>query len=332
MKSVKKLAVLGCALGILGLGAAVSSAATNWKFHLFTAPVNPATQAFQQFAKEVSDETNGELKIDVYPAQELPYPTTEMPMTVRKNHVQMADAYGGLVSGQLPIAGMFDLPFFVRTLDELNVAVETIKPKLENDLKKFKAKLLFYYTWPLQNIWTSVPVDSLAGLKNLKIRTNNLPQLNFVNQAGGAAVTMSPTEVAPAAQRHVLDGAITAGFAMYGVKWNEFLRYGYILNMHLAPSFIIVNENAYNALPENVRKVLDEKAAKYQQVMIDTFVKEDGSAMEALKADGVKMTFITDEDVKLAEGFAHKGWEEWNAKQKPEIQELFAKVRQALNK
>ncbi len=327
---MRKLLVIGCSL--LVLGSSVPCEATTWKFYLFTAPVNPGTQAFQQFAKEVFEETKGELKIDVYPAQELPYPTTEMPMTVRKNHVQMADAYGGLVSGQLPIAGLFDLPFLVRDLDELKLTMEMIKPKLESDLKKFRAKLLFYYTWPLQNIWTSVPVDFLDTLKGLKIRTNNLPQLNFINQLGGAAVTMSPTEVAPAAQRHVVDGAITAAFAMYGVKWNEFLRYGYILNMHLAPSFIIVNENAYKALSEDIRRVLDEKAAKYQQIMIDTFITEDSSAIESLRADGVKMTYVTDEDVKKAENIAHQCWDEWTSKQKKDIQDLMIQVRKGLNK
>lgn len=146
------------------------AAKVTWKMYLYTGAINPITQTMQALSKEVVNKTNGGFEIKVYPAKELPYSATQMPQIVRNRDVELADGLGGFIAGQLPLVGVFDQPFLITNTDQLEKAWKVAVPYLNKRLKRFKARVLFPYVWPAQNLWSTTAINKMSDIKGKKIR------------------------------------------------------------------------------------------------------------------------------------------------------------------
>jgi len=299
--------------------------------YLYTGAINFGTQTMQQFAKDIADQTGGKFKIQVFPAKELPYSATQMPQIIRNRDVELADGLGGFIAGQLPLVGVFDLPFLITDSEKLKTAWLVASPFLNKSLKKFNARVLFPYAWPAQNLWSTVPINKLEDIKGKKIRCTNRQQVELIKLLGGAPVTMTTSEVPPAVQRKVIQGVLSAAYAILGAKWSDFLDYGYVMDLHLAISLIMVNEKAYEELPPEFKKVLDETALKYSNKLLAEFpnVKEQ-AARKTLAEQGMQIVNATPQEIDKAKSLIRPHWEKWAKENGSEAEKMLQAVLKAL--
>src|SRR5699024_8847250 len=122
--------------------------------------------------------------------------------------IQIAD--DGFPYGNIPIAGILNLPMLLPTEAQFEKAVKVMRPYLLDAFAKHGIKVLAIYHYPQQVLWSSKKLTSFSDLKGLKIRVSSPQQAKFVETFGGVPVTLGTPEVAPALQRGVVDGAITA--------------------------------------------------------------------------------------------------------------------------
>jgi TRAP-type C4-dicarboxylate transport system substrate-binding protein len=315
----------------LGYQTSVLATEVSWKMYLYTGAINYGTQIMQEFAKDISEQTGGKLKIQVYPAKELPYSATQMPQIIRNRDVEMADGLGGFIAGQLPLVGVFDLPFLITDSEKLKKAWAAASPFLNKSLKKFNARVLFPYAWPAQNLWSTVPIDKLDDIKGKKIRCTNRQQVELIKLLGGSPVTMTTSEVPPAVQRKVIEGVLSAAYAILGAKWSDFLDYGYVMDLHLAISLIMVNEEAYEELSPEFKKILDETAIKYSNKLLAAMPNEkEQAARKTLAEQGMRIVNATPQEIDRAKSLIRPHWDKWAEQNGPEAEKMLQAVLEAL--
>ncbi len=319
-------------LHALGHGA---MAAEKWDFFLYVGITHPVGQYAKEFAEEVKKRTHGALEIVVRPAGELPYNMSEMARVVGQGQVQLADGYAGFIAGDTKIASLPSLPFLITTAPELMRAMEVLEPYVVKDLDRFGTAVLFWYTYPPQNIWgRGKPITTIADFKARKIRANSPEATEMLKRFGAVPVTFAPAEVPAAAQRGAIDGVITAGFNLLASKWYEFTEWAFLPDISIGgPSYILVNKKAVDALPPDARTALRAVGREFQERMLREIPAREEQDQTTLQASH-KIRLIRPPAAESQKGrsIMEPYWEQWARERGPAAVEALAAVRKTLGK
>ena len=124
-------------------------------------------------------------------------------------------------------------------------------------------------------------IEDFAGRK---FRTTDGKQNEMLKRLGAASVSLTLAEVPVAVERGVVDGFVTAGFNVMGAKWYEFVKWGYMPNIHVGgPDYVLVNLAAYNKLAPAVRTALDAVAAEWGPRMTRQNAADEVRDLEILR-------------------------------------------------
>ena len=328
------LAVLaGLAAATANIGPA--TAQTKWDLYAFTGVTHPITVRYQMFADEVKKATGGKLVILVRPAGELPFRATEVVKATSQGQVQLAAAYQGFISGEMPISSLASLPFLVRNAKELEKVYPIIEKYTKPAFAKRGLRTLFWHTWPEQNIYgKGKPIKSIADFAGRKIRSTDGKQAAMLKQLGASSVNLTTPEVPVAIERGVADGYLTAAFNIIGAKWYEFTEWGWMGEVHIGgPDYLIMNEAAYEKLPADVRTKLDEVAKAFGPKMRAMNIGDEKGAIEAMKTKH-KIALYTPPKAQMEELQAKMKpyWESWAKNHGKDAVAQLKEIRAALGK
>ena len=307
----------------------------QWDLFAFPGATHPITLRLKEFSDEVKKRSNGQLVITVRPAGEFPFKASEVVRATGLGQVQVGEGYSGFISGAVPLASVANLPFLVRTSDELTKVWPIIRKYAEPEFEKAGVKTLFYFEWPLQNLYgRGAQVRKLEDFAGRKFRTTDGKQNEMLKRLGAASVSLTLAEVPVAVERGVVDGFITAGFNVMGAKWYEFVKWGYMPNIHVGgPDYILVNLAAYNKLPPAVRTALNDVSAEWGPRMTKQNAADEVRDLETLRTKhGVDLFTPSKEEVdKLAERM-RPYWDSWAAEHGANGAALVKEIRAALNR
>lgn len=330
MRSFARLGVATAAL-VMGALPATAKDTIEWDFPGYYGINAPTTKLLTEFADEVEQKTDGRLKITVLAAGELPYSASEYHRIAGNGDVQLADT--AWLSGDIAAAGALTLPLLVRNFGELRTAMDAALPAINSDLERFGAKVLFYYSFPVANFWgTGEPPANLEAFSGRKIRGLTPEHSDLISQLGGAPVTIATPEVITALQYGTVDTAITSAFGITGAKWNDMIDWKYSVDLAPSPSFVVVNTEAYEALPDDVRATLDEVAAEWSDKMLDAIEEAEVQSTETLKEGGLEVVEASDEDMAELQPIAEGLWEKWPDGRNEQAGEALAKIRESLGR
>lgn len=259
----------------------------EWDYVLFVGLEHHYGQLAQEFADDVRERTDGRLDITVRPAGELPYTADEYLARAGDGSMEMADALATFMAGGCRVGAMPALPMLVPDFETFDQIWPILEPEVEGCIQDAGADLLYTYLWPTQNVWGSGdPVASLDDLAGLTIRQTSPEHGAMVEAVGGEAVTLTTEEVPPAIQRGVMDGLLTAALNAWSGSWYEFLDWAYIIDAGIVPSYILVNQQAYEGLPDDLRTALDEAAAAATERNNTRTTEAETEARELLQSEG----------------------------------------------
>ena len=324
-----RAAALCLLLGLMILSNGQAPAAEDWNFYMHQSASNFATsRGAKLFTEEIEKATNGELKVRLHLAGTLQINASNITQAVGGNVVQIGDDLFN--SGNIPVAGIPRLPMLIQSYEDFAKADAVLKPYIEKAYREKGSTLLASYTYPLQFIWGRKKLESLDGIKGMKLRVAQPEQGEFVRRFGGTSITMSAPEVPSALDRGVVDGIFTAGVG--AVLWKDLLKYGYVLIINVNNSYFIANTEAYNKLSPDLQGKLRkaaQDAAKWNQ---ETMQEEEAASVKTLTDAGYTMTTAkAEEAAKVAETMTPY-WDDWAKSRGPDVVEALAKVRAALGR
>ncbi len=319
------------AIGFVAIGSFKSQAAPiKLTFSIFFPPTHAQAKAAMDFAKEIEKRTNGQVQITCFPGGTL----TKAPQCydgVVKGLSDMGNSCFAYTRGRFPVMAAIDLPMGYKSgLVASQVANAFAKSTNPEELQD--VKVLYIHAHGPGLLHTKNPVRKLEDLKGMKIRATGL-SAKVVQALGGVPVAMPQGDTYEALQKGVAEGTFGPIEVLKGWKQGEVIDYttecfsvGYTTAM-----FVVMNKDKWNALPADVKAVIDELSEKWVAV--------HGNVWDSADDEGRKFTIgLGNELIPLSDSESDK----WRNAVEPVIDayiadnpnggESVSRVRELINK
>ncbi|MGK7752144.1 MULTISPECIES: TRAP transporter substrate-binding protein [unclassified Roseovarius] len=285
--------------GTVSLSAITAASAQSTSISLAhgAAPDHPWNLAAQKFAEEVSEQSDGDISVNIFTAGQMGS-EREMVEATQSGSIQMSLVSTMAMSGTEPSLQVFDLPYLFpneETAYEVldgEIGEEVAAPLLNKGLRN-----LAYWENDYRQLSNDVrPIESIEDVEGLKIRVPETPILmTWVEELGGVATPIPYTELYGALQQGVVDGQDNGILLMRSANYYEVQDY-YTLTRHIyAPVAFLVNENFYQSLSDESRGIIQtaaENARDYQREISREAREQDLATMEEA---GLQITELSDE-------------------------------------
>ncbi len=267
--TLKKLA-LGLTLGAAIVGAA-SSAFADTKILKFahdnkTDPFeNPAHACTAVFANIVEADTNGSIKVEVYPSNQLGS-AAEHVQFIQDNVVQATLTSTGAISSYYPRIDVLNLAFaFDHNAATYEVFDGPFGTALAADIEATipNTKVLgFPDTGGFFAITNSKrPIEKLEDFEGIRVRTMTLPSHQKIIQAmGGEAYPLSWGEVYSGLQTGVIDGQMNPVPIISFANFSEVQDYMTLTNHLFSPYTFMMSKSFWDSLSEDEQRVVNYAA------------------------------------------------------------------------
>jgi TRAP-type C4-dicarboxylate transport system substrate-binding protein len=160
------------------------------------------------------------------------------------------------------------------------------------------AKVLWIWVHPPgQFHMAKKSVRVLEDLAGLKIRSATPTTVAMVKALGATPVTIAAPEAYNALERGVVDGTIFPWEAVSSFKLYEVLRYHAVVDLYATPLMTIMNQQKYDGLPPDLRKVIDDLSGMWGAEFTGTvWDKNEHEGIAAAKKVGATIYTIPQEE------------------------------------
>ncbi len=138
-------------------------------------------------------------------------------------------------------------------------------------------------------------------LKGLKIRTQeNDIHMKIVNDLGASATPVAFSELYTALQQGTVDGQENGIALTYSMGFNEIVKYMTNLPHIYDPYIVVMSTDAWNSLPDDLKPMIEEYAAKFCQYEREFNKQNDEEYLEKMKSEtGLQVYTPTAEEAQL---------------------------------
>jgi C4-dicarboxylate-binding protein DctP len=253
------------------------------------------------FKGVLEQETGGKIQVNIFPASQLGK-EREMMEAVKLGTMEAVIITEGTTVNFFAPMGVLGIPFLYPSID---VAWKVMDGPFGQEMKETMRKQTGFRVvgtaapGPLRNFGTNKPVQKVADLKGVRIRTMEHPGHQAMVRALGASPTPLPFgEVYSALKSGVIDGLELPYQAILNMKLNEVISH-VIVDGHLFnQTFLIVGDKWFSALPAEHRAAVlkaGQAAEKAGRGLVQIW---EAVGAEELKSKGVKLYFPTAAEAK----------------------------------
>ena len=254
----------------------------------------------ENFARMVGEMSNGRLTARVYGAGEM-VPAFEVFDAVSQG---VADAGHGAAyywKGKIPSSVFFTAIPFGMTAQEINAWLH-FGGGLELWREAYAPANMIPFAGGNSGVqmagWFRKEINSLADLQGLKMRIPGLAGDVFT-AAGGTSVRISGGELYTSLQTGVIDAAEWVGpYNDLALGLHEVAKYYYYPGWHEPGAMLelIINKDAYEALPPDLQAIVTAAARAANQMMLDEFTARNNAALrELVEKHGVQLRQLPDD-------------------------------------
>jgi len=243
-----------------------------------------------EFAKRVKEKTGGKVVIQVYGASQLG-DDTELMQKVKLGTVDMA-LPSTVMSSVVPAFGLFEMPYLVKDRDHMKrIDKEIVWPTLVPIAEKAGYRILATWENGFRQITNNLHAIKVpADLKGIKLRVPKGKWRVKMFQAYGASPSaMGLSEVFVALQTGVMDGEENPLTQIYTSKFQEVQKYLSMTDHVYTPAYVVISPRKFDALPEALRKQIQEAAQETQAFVYQTGAKMDDELLGKLKQGGMQV-------------------------------------------
>lgn len=311
---LRGLAVTAVLLAGAALTGEASAQATKWRCQTLWAANSINMKIFAAWTDRVRAMSGGRLDIEALPDGTV-VKAPEMYNAVR-NGVLDCQNGGGTWSANLDVAfslfgdmaGAYERPEQMQIWYEYRGGKE-IARELYGKYNTMHVGLVWH---GVESIPLKKAVRNTADLKGLKMRSPPGPVSAILSKFGGAPVTMNGSEVYSALERGVIDATDWGTLSM-----NDDLGFHKIAPFAIYPGFhsmpatdIVVNMAKWNALPADLKALLEVSVRDFARDMAQQLVLADEKVAKDASKKGLELINWSTEERKKFRVAAVQAWEE----------------------
>ncbi|MBN9455606.1 MAG: TRAP transporter substrate-binding protein [Bosea sp.] len=306
---------------VFGAGAALAQ--TSWEMPTEYPETAIPGEGVANFARLVNERAGGRLTVKPSFDAKRGIKSAQMIAAVQKGEVAAGDAFAGALGAVDPLFGLSSLPFLATSIDDARRLTDLARPAYEKKLAGFGQKLLYTTPWPASGIWSKTPLDSAAALTGLSIRTYDATSTAVMNAAGAKAANLSFADAMPKVKDGSVVAVLSSGDGGAGRNLWDYLPNFTEVNYAMPISIASVNLAAYEALPADLRQVVDAAAQETEQRQWAAIRTRLGENYARMRANKVAIRTEVPPDLALALAKAGRmAVEEWQRKAGPEGREM----------
>lgn len=282
---------VGLAAALLAGSAIASAQAVTLKFAHPVPESDPQHVMATFFADELAKRTDGAITVQIFPNGQLGN-DAQMIDGARSGIIEIAMVGLNNLTGLMPEAGAFELPFIFPTRDEAYAMLDGAPgQKITAQFETFGLKSLGYPENGYRNMTNSrAPIRVPADVEGLQMRVNNSKALNDMFLALGAAPQQLPVaELYTALETGVVDSqdhpiAVTLSFKFYEVQ--EYLS----LTQHAYSALaFFMNLDRFNGLTAEQQDILLATAKDAVDMQRELSIEKEEEIIAQLEAGGMQI-------------------------------------------
>lgn len=197
-----------------------------------------------------------------------------------------------VMSSQIDAFGLFEMPYLVRDRAHMSaIERDVVWPDLAPLAEADGYRMLAVWENGFRHVTNSRrPIATPADLAGVKLRTpRGVWRVKLFQTLGANPTPMPLSEVFIGLQTGVIDGQENPLAQIWGSKLHEVQTYLSMTGHVYTPAYVVVSPGRWDALPEDVRVILEEEARATQAFVYETAVRLDRELLEQIRASGVQV-------------------------------------------
>ena len=247
---------------LLGMGAAVASAADKWDMPTPYGDGTHHTQVARSFAEEVN--ASGKLTIKVHSGGSL-IKHPEIHRAVKSRQVQIGEVFIGRLGNTSPIFKLDNIPFLATDFDSAEKLYQASKKAINDQLESEGLMLLYAAPWPAQDLYSNKSVKSLADLKGSKMRAYSPTTSRLADLMGTTPVNIPFSDVAQAFTTNAIDSMVTSPSTGVNSQSWDYITHFTTINAWIPKNMVFVNKKVFNRLDAKTQQVVLTAAANAEK-------------------------------------------------------------------
>lgn len=290
---------------------------------------SPRHRSLETFQKEVEEQTDGHVIVEIYPEGEL---GNETEMTVAVSEGELEAVRGGDLEF-VPKTTMLGLPMIADNLEEARTLCysDFVSDMLSSAETDYNMKVLAVGDDSgFRQITNNVrPIRQPSDMKGLKMRTV-LEVIDLSMQEFGASTLAIPfTELYDALASGEVDGQENPLALIDSNKFYEVQDYCTIIDYMFFPELMYVNLDWWNSLPPEYQKILTDSARRMMDENARITDRENESYMRHIEENGCEIYVLSEEERAAFQPLAENVWQEYvdsGRISKEELDEMLAVI------
>lgn len=196
-----------------------------------------------------------------------------------------------VMSSVAPEFGVFEMPYIVQDRDHMRRIQEQLGDVFQEAALSQGYRIIAYFENGFRHITNNTrPITVPEDLQGIKLRTpNGAWRVKMFQLYGANPTPMAFSEVFTALQTKVIDGQENPYAQIASAKFQEVQEYLSITGHVYTPGYVLVAENRWQRLPEDVRADLEACGAESQNFVYEHAAQLETDLLEVIRAAGVQI-------------------------------------------
>lgn len=314
-KSKMSTTVITASMAALLLVSPLTMAAAKvLKFHSGYAESRPEAKYLNEFAKEVEQLSQGDLKVDVFHAASLGLNEPDLLRILKRGSIDMALLYGEYYTRDAPeLAAVYAQGAITKPEQHLEI-LPTIRDIYEQGYAKWNITTIGGIVSPVFSVGLHCkePINSLTQLKGKKVRVWSAQLVDAFTKLDISAQVIPQNDMYMALQTGVVDCAYYLSTVAETVSLHEVTKYeAYLHPWAAVPALFGVSDKTWNSLSAEQQQVLQLAGENLWQKTRDAAVDPEREAKARARRQELGVTMLENfslQDVLLFQQAALDAW------------------------
>lgn len=294
-----KLAGTTALAAVLATGAMAQE--VTLRMHQFLpAQANVPKNILVPWAERVMEASGGRIEIQHFPSMQLGGTPPQLIDQAIDGVADIIWTVAGYTPGRFPRAEVFELPFTMTDAGDMSAAYWALAEEQMMDQDFADFKVLGVWVHGPGVIHSADPIETPADLNGVKLRAPTRVTTKLFGNLGATTVGMPVPAIPEALSKGVVDGAVIPWEVTGALKVAELVENHteFEGNAIYTTSFIFaMNRDAYDALPEDLRAVIDANSGlEFSRMAGAQMQADDGPSREAALDAGNNVITISEAD------------------------------------
>lgn len=284
---------------VLGFSAGTAGAAEiTLKVHHFLPPIsNTHKNMLLPWAEKVMAESQGRLKIEIYPSMQLGGAPPQLANQARDGVVDIVWTLPGYTPGRFTKTEVFELPFMHTNAVTTNLALSEYVEKHGDEFRDYKVIALHVH--PGNSFHSATSIKSIDDFKNTNIRTPTRTGAWLIEAMGATPIGAPVPKIPEMLSKGIVDDVMIPFEVALPLKVHELVDHHVLLDdpkytrINTSVFMLVMNRKKYDSLPADLQKVIDQNSGKN----IATWL---GEIWDVAEAKGMEAALQSGEIVKLS--------------------------------